>query len=167
MRHAPDPRQRAFDFGTQSGGVAVLERVTGRAGGGVRKPGSERRGGPSSGRAAGGATAHWGGLAAESQVERHYADRGLSLAARRWRGRSGEIDLVFRDGPEVVFVEVKRGATHDRAIERLSRRQTARLFAAGEEFLGDEPAGSLTPARFDIALVDGCGLISVIANAFL
>ena len=114
-----------------------------------------------------GAMAHWGGLAAESQVERHFLDRGLSLAARRWRGQSGEIDLVFRDGADIVFVEVKRGPTHDRAIERLSRKQLARLFAAGEEFLGQEPAGSLTPPRFDVALVDGAGRISVIENAFL
>lgn len=165
MRRA-DPRQGAFDFGTEA--VAVLERVASPVGATARCRGPrDCKGLSAHDRAAGGAVAYWGGLAAESQVERHYTDRGLSLAARRWRGASGEIDLVFRDGAEVVFVEVKRGATHDRAIERLSRRQTARLFSAGEEFLGHEPAGSLTPARFDIALVDGSGRISVIANAFL
>ena len=34
------------------------------------------------------------------------------------------------------------------------------------EFIGGEPAGQLTPVRFDLALVDGAGRIEILENAF-
>jgi len=114
----------------------------------------------------GGATAYHGGRVAEDQVARHYADRGLIIAARRWRGQSGEIDLILRDGHALVFVEVKRAETLALAAERLRPRQIARIAAAASEYLACAPAGQDTDMRFDLALVDGQGRIEVIANAF-
>ncbi len=40
-----------------------------------------------------------------------------------------------------------------------------RLHAAATEFLGQQPKGLRTPARFDVALVDGQGRVEVIENA--
>ena len=94
-----------------------------------------------------------------------FAWLGYPLLARRWRGRSGEIDLVLRDGDGVIVVEVKKSRNFDRAVERLSQRQIGRLLRAGEEFLGTMPRGSLTDIRFDVALVNGHGEIRVIENA--
>jgi len=87
------------------------------------------------------------------------------VAARRWRGKGGEIDLILREGARVVFVEVKASSTHAAAAEMLGPRQAARLQAAAGEFLAGEPAGSLTEVRFDLACVDGAGRVAVIANA--
>lgn len=112
-----------------------------------------------------GALAHQAGRLAEAQVARHYAGRGLSLLATRWRGQGGEIDLILADGAGVVFVEVKRARDLEAAALRLGPRQIARLQAAAEEFLGTRPAGLATPARFDLALVDGQGRVRVIENA--
>lgn len=105
------------------------------------------------------------GLAAEAAVERRYVARGLEVAARRWRGEGGEIDLVLRDGAALVFVEVKRSATHARAAHALRPAQAARLMAAAEAFAGGEPAGLLTEMRFDVALVDAAGRIEIVENA--
>ncbi|WP_347312627.1 YraN family protein [Defluviimonas sp. SAOS-178_SWC] len=102
---------------------------------------------------------------AEDQVEAHYRRRGFDIAARRWRGRGGEIDLIARDGDRVVFIEVKSAATFAAAAEHLSARQIARLCAAASEFLGNEPRGQDTEMRFDVALVDGTGRIDIIENA--
>ena len=41
-----------------------------------------------------------------------------------------------------------------------------RLYASGEEYLGQMPKGSLTEVRFDVALVNGRGEVHVIENAF-
>jgi putative endonuclease len=112
-----------------------------------------------------GATAHQAGRMAEAQVARHYAAEGLVLHATRWRGAGGEIDLILRDGAGFVFVEVKRRRDLARAAEALGRVQLARLHAAASEFLGQQPAGLRTPARFDVALVDGQGRVEVIRNA--
>lgn len=115
-------------------------------------------------RACRGARAHRSGLAAEESVARHYERRGCAVAARRWRGRGGEIDLILRDGAGVIFVEVKQSRGFDRAAERLGPRQIARIHAAAGEFLGREPRGLDTEARFDVALVDGTGRVEVIEN---
>jgi putative endonuclease len=45
-------------------------------------------------------------------------------------------------------------------------RQMARIASAAAEFLGHEPQGQLTPARFDVALVDACGSVEILENAF-
>ncbi len=112
-----------------------------------------------------GALAHKAGQLAEAQVARHYAARGLAVHATRWRGQGGEIDLILRDGAGFVFVEVKRARELSAAALRLRPAQMARLLVAAEEFLGAQPAGLATPARFDVALVDGQGRLEVIENA--
>jgi len=105
------------------------------------------------------------GLAAESLVERHYVRAGSEVAARRWRGTSGEIDLILRQGRELVFVEVKKSRSFARAAERLSRAQIKRILATATEFLAGEPAGQDSDVRFDVALVNGSGQLDILQNA--
>lgn len=105
------------------------------------------------------------GRVAEDQVAARYAHLGADVCARRWRGRSGEIDLIARDGAQVIFIEVKQSRSHARAAESLSARQMARICASASEFLG-EPAGQNTECRFDLALVDAMGRIEIMENAF-
>ena len=112
-----------------------------------------------------GGQAYHAGRTAEAIVERHYEQAGRSICARRWRGTAGEIDLVARDGAEVIFIEVKHSRTHASAAEQLSGRQISRLLQAASEYIGSEPAGQLTQMRFDLALVDGQGRIEIIENA--
>lgn len=113
-----------------------------------------------------GARSYHAGLAAESLVEQLYERAGRKVCARRWRGSAGEIDLIARDGAEVIFIEVKQSRSHALAAEHLSARQMARIYGAASEFIGGEPAGQLTPVRFDVALVDGVGRIEIVENAF-
>ncbi len=113
-----------------------------------------------------GITSYHAGLAAEEIVAGDYARRGRPVVRRRWRGQGGEIDLIARDGDQVIFVEVKKAKSFAEAASRLGERQMRRLWAAAEEYVGNEPRGSLTDVRFDLALVDGCGRVQVIENAF-
>lgn len=114
-----------------------------------------------------GSVGYHAGLAAEDIVAADYARRQHRIAARRWRGQAGEIDLIMRDGDTVVFVEVKKSRTMGRAALRLGRRQMDRICAAAGEFLAGEPRGQLTDVRFDLAMVDVRGMTSVIENAFM
>ncbi len=113
-----------------------------------------------------GAVSYRAGQAAEAGVAALYRRQGRPVLAERWRGSGGEIDLVVRDGQELVFVEVKRSRSFARAAERISRAQIGRLFATASEYLAGEPGGQATPVRFDLALVDGLGRIEVLENAF-
>jgi len=117
-------------------------------------------------RKARGLTNYLAGHAAEASVARHYEDRGIAICARNWRGITGEIDLIGRDGDVVVFVEVKQSRTHDLAATHVSQAQIGRIFATVDEFVAGEPKGLLTDVRIDLALVDSLGRIEVVENAF-
>jgi putative endonuclease len=113
-----------------------------------------------------GAQSYHAGRCAEEAVARHYQSSGRSIAAARWRCAHGEIDLIARDGDEVVFIEVKQSRSHAEAALHLSARQIGRIVDAASVFLGGEPLGQATPVRFDLAMVDGMGRIEVLEGAF-
>lgn len=112
-----------------------------------------------------GKTAYLAGVNAECQVAADYQRRGHRLAATRWRGKAGEVDLIFEDGAEVVFVEVKKARNFSSAARRISSRQQQRLCLAAEEYIGKLPKGSLTPMRVDAAFVNGRGEVQILENA--
>ncbi len=114
----------------------------------------------------GGAVSYHAGLSAEDQVAEHYNRSGRQVCARRWRGSAGEIDLIARHGAAVIFIEVKKSTTHAMAAEHLTARQMARIYNSASEFLAGEPAGQMTEARFDVALVNAAGEIEILENAF-
>ena len=112
-----------------------------------------------------GSMAYHSGHAAENSVERRYCDAGYALEVRRWRGRGGEIDLIFRAGDLLIFVEVKKSSSFAQAAMRVSVAQQRRIFSAASEFVAGQPDGQLTEMRFDVALCDSKGDVKVIENA--
>ncbi|MCL2708895.1 MAG: YraN family protein [Defluviitaleaceae bacterium] len=47
------------------------------------------------------------GFEGQNAAEKFLTEKGLSIIGRNYRIKSGEIDLIARDGEYVVFVEVK------------------------------------------------------------
>ena len=78
--------------------------------------------------------------------------RGLRLLARNVRSRRGEIDLVMRDGPTLVFVEVRARAAGARvaAIDSVDAHKCRRLQAAAQRYLDLHPELAEEPMRFDL-----------------
>jgi putative endonuclease len=95
------------------------------------------------------------GAAGEALACRYLQSHGFAVVARNFRCRSGEVDVVARQGETTVFVEVKErhGASHGQAYEAVTfgkRRRiirAARLFAAARGL-------SETPLRFDVVSID-------------
>ncbi len=80
--------------------------------------------------------------------------KGLRLVARNWRCRLGELDLVMRDGPVLVFVEVKTRLSEEagcpeEAVTEAKRRRLVRLAQAYLARL----RGPMPPCRFDVVAV--------------
>jgi putative endonuclease len=122
-------------------------------------PPSDRRAtadGARSGAPGGAATADraQSGASAEALAGRFLESQGLTIVARNFRIRRGEIDLIARDGATLVFVEVRfrRSQSHGGAAESITAAKRARLVAAAQAFLlrqhGDPPC------RFDAILLD-------------
>ena len=53
------------------------------------------------------------GALGEKAARRHLKKAGLKFLTANFRSRRGEIDLVFRDGDCLVFVEVKTRSSED------------------------------------------------------
>ena len=86
---------------------------------------------------------------------RYLESHGLTILDRNFRCRSGEVDVVAREGPTTVFVEVKArsGASHGSGQESVTfgkRRRVvraARLYAASRGLWEQ-------PLRFDVVSIE-------------
>mgnify|MGYP001247034503 CR=1 FL=1 len=106
------------------------------------------------------------GQHAESRAEAFLVARGLAPVARNWRCRFGEIDLVMRDGPTLVFVEVRsrRHNTFGGAAASVTPSKQRKLLAAARQYLSG--LKSIPPCRFDVVALDGGGDPEWFRNAF-
>ena len=81
------------------------------------------------------------------------------MEATRWRpaalGLRGEIDLVVRDGPTLVFVEVRtrRGATAGQAEESITPAKGRRLLALALAYLHAHDLPDATDWRIDVVAI--------------
>jgi len=93
---------------------------------------------------------------------------GHRILARRYKTRSGEIDLIARRGKTVMFVEVKQRAKAKHAIEPVTARSEERIIRAAEIFMSRHPAyvDKGYALRYDMAIVTGRGRIAYHADAF-
>lgn len=102
----------------------------------------------------------------EDQALAYLQGKGYRLAARRFRVRAGEIDLIVEQGELLVFVEVKRrmASREGAGLEAVTPAKRRRLVkAAGEYLLRTE--GFSRPLRFDVVEITGRGILHV-ENAF-
>jgi putative endonuclease len=95
--------------------------------------------------------------------------RRFDILARRYRGRTGEVDLVAFEGDTLVFVEVKARATRDYGdpSEFVDWEKQQRIRRTAEEFIAAHDLGQYA-YRFDIVsvLVAVPVEISLYRNAF-
>jgi len=96
------------------------------------------------------------GQAAESEAERYLRAKGYRILARNERTPSGELDLVARAGPVLVFVEVKaRGSsTHGGAVGAVDGRKRDRLVRLAAQYLARHRLRDQA-CRFDVILCEG------------
>lgn len=87
----------------------------------------------------------------------HAQRSGLTLLARNFNCRHGELDLVMRDGDVLAFIEVRyrRGNAYGGAAASVGARKRARLVAAAQQFLQAHPAWARHACRFDVIAIDG------------
>src|SRR5262249_57760808 len=90
------------------------------------------------------------GVSAESRAAAYLVGHGYAIAARRFKSPVGEVDIVARRGPELVFVEVKARARLDDAALSLTPRQLKRIVAAAEAWLAAHPDDGEREIRFDV-----------------
>jgi putative endonuclease len=94
------------------------------------------------------------GAYGERLAERALVGHGMVVLARNWRCADGEVDLILRDGDDVVFCEVKtrRSATYGTPAEAVDAAKVRRLRRLAGRWL---TTAGLQPhaVRFDVVAV--------------
>lgn len=93
----------------------------------------------------------------EAAAQAHLARAGLRTLARNAAYRVGEVDLVMRDGPTVVFVEVRYRQHPDfgDGAESITLAKRRRIVRAAQAFLSTHPGLADAPCRFDVVHAHG------------
>ena len=111
------------------------------------------------------------GAYGERVAARHLTEAGLVVLDRNWRCAHGELDIVARDGPTLVFCEVKtRSSTKFGApFEAVTATKQRRLRTLAARWLAEHDARRRT-LRFDVASVtrtaNGELVVDVLEGAF-
>jgi len=95
------------------------------------------------------------GRPGEDHACRHLLAIGFKILKRNFRCRSGEVDLVARDGETTVFVEVKEraGATHGEACDAVTFGKRRRIVRAARIYAAARGLYE-SPLRFDVVSID-------------
>jgi len=96
--------------------------------------------------------AAWG----EAEAARYLRRIGWEILATNWHCRYGEIDLIARDGPTLVFVEVKtrRSRSFGRPEEAITPGKLRRLARAIWTYVEQQGAPE-TEWRMDVIAIEG------------
>ena len=111
------------------------------------------------------------GDAAELEALNFLQKQGLRLVTRNFRCRTGELDLVMRDGTCLVIIEVRfRSGTFVDPAQSVDARKQLKLARAASFFLAGNPTLCDLAVRFDVVAVgrasDARGRIQWIRDAF-
>jgi len=106
------------------------------------------------------------GTAGERTAEQYLVSQGLQTVTRNYHCRTGELDLVMRQGNVLVFVEVRvrRHRGFGGALASVDSRKQRRLILAAQHYLQQTHWDG--PCRFDVVGLDGHDRPEWISNAF-
>jgi putative endonuclease len=110
------------------------------------------------------------GKSGEDLACRELEARGYAIVARRYRQRGGEIDIIARDGPTLVFVEVKTRDGHEfgDAAEAITGWKRRRLARTAIDYMMRHHVPEC-PCRFDVVAIhldSGAPVVELFQNAF-
>ena len=106
------------------------------------------------------------GKTAEDAALAYLMDQGLRLVKRNYSCRAGEIDLIMRDGAQIVFVEVRYRTRNDfgSALESVTAAKQRKLIITAQHYL--QQSGSALACRFDVVGMGQDRKVQWVRNAF-
>jgi putative endonuclease len=95
------------------------------------------------------------GQVAENLAADFLRSKGYRIVDRNFLCRFGEIDIVARDGEELVFVEVRSRKTAQSLdpIYSVNWRKQQKVIKAAQIYLSQRPTYAPIPSRFDVVIV--------------
>ena len=112
------------------------------------------------------------GLAGEEIAERYLTQHGYEIVERNFRSQQGEIDLIAREGDDLVFVEVKNysARSYGTPLGAVNQSKRRSIIHAARTFIYRKRIVD-TNCRFDVITIyrqpDGSRAIELYKNAFV
>ena len=90
----------------------------------------------------------------EGMAANYLLEQGYEILARQYRTKSGEIDLVAREGSTIVFIEVKgrQSTRFGFPQEAVDRRKLRRIWSTAQHYLWSRGLSNRL-CRFDVIVV--------------
>ena len=107
------------------------------------------------------------GTSYEIKAEEYLLQKGYKILERNFRNRSGEIDIIAKDGEYFCFIEVKYRTTNDfgNPLEAVNIRKQQKIRQTARYYLMKNKLSEWTPCRFDVIAFEG-NQFTHIENAF-
>ena len=107
------------------------------------------------------------GSIGEEIARKYLKDNGFTILDANFHARMGEIDIIAREGEELVFVEVKTamGDTFGNPLGWIPERKQRRIFLASLAYVSRKGLAH-APMRFDVITVDPERKVSHVRDAF-
>lgn len=109
------------------------------------------------------------GAAAEDKALDYLQKQGLKLVLRNYRCSLGEIDIIMRDGKDLVFVEVRarKSDGYGGGVGSVNYTKQQKIIKSASHYLLRYKIYDKFPSRFDIVSIDGKqGTITWLKDAF-
>ncbi len=96
------------------------------------------------------------GAKSEQQACEYLLKKAFTLIEKNYTTRYGEIDLIMKDGEELVFVEVRSRHKNNyaNALESITPNKQKKLRFAAEHYLNKHYINHPPMCRFDIVAID-------------
>jgi putative endonuclease len=98
------------------------------------------------------------GYEAELLAKQYLLNQSLQFLEQNYKAKVGEIDLIMRDGEQLVFVEVKyrNSNSHGHAAEYFTKNKRVKLERTIQYYLLQKNMNSHhTNFRIDVVAIDG------------
>lgn len=104
----------------------------------------------------------------EKRAAEYLKQQGFCIIEQNFYSRSGEIDIIAKDGRYLVFVEVKyrRDNSCGNPLEAVNAKKQKRICRTAFYYCAKHGYGDITPCRFDVIAMEGEDQITHIKNAF-
>jgi putative endonuclease len=103
----------------------------------------------------------------EERAVKYLKSQGYVILERNFRCRTGEIDIIAREGGYICFVEVKyrAGSGCGSALEAVGYRKQQKILGVARYYMMCHHLPTDTACRMDVVAIDG-EEITLLRNAF-
>lgn len=103
----------------------------------------------------------------ETMAVQYLTKAGYRVLERNFRCRTGEIDIIAKDGEYLVFVEVKyrSGRTCGSPLEAVDHKKQQTIIRVAQYYMMKHGYATQTNCRFDVVAIQGTE-VTLVQNAF-